>query len=218
MPVFYSIPLLYSGKFKKIKKSLRPFSQSCILAIKEENESILRMTQLAEWVQGVRKKDLHAMKHLYDAAAKSMLNLSYRITLNLEESQDIIQESFMTSFQSIHKLEQAENYFGWLKRIVINNSLKAKRKQQFYESLDELEIAEEVEESDYYGIPFPEIHKAITQLPDGCREIFTLYALEDYKHREIAEMLNISLSTSKSQYRYALKLMRSFLTPFRKEG
>lgn len=176
------------------------------------------MTQLAEWVQGVRKKDLHAMKQLYDAAAKSMLNLSYRITLNLEESQDIIQESFMTSFQSIQKLEQAENYFGWLKKIVINNSLKAKRKQAFYESLDEVEIAEEEVETDYYGIPFPEIQKAISQLPDGSREIFCLYAMEDYKHREIAEMLGVSISTSKSQYRYALKLMRSFLTPFRKES
>ncbi|MEL6254496.1 MAG: sigma-70 family RNA polymerase sigma factor [Bacteroidota bacterium] len=176
------------------------------------------MSQLAEWVQGVRKKDLHAMKQVYNAAAKGMLNLSYRITLNLEESQDIIQESFMTSFQSIHTLENAENYFGWLKRIVINNSLKAKRKQQFYESLDELEIAEEEMESDHYGVPFPEIQKAITQLPDGCREIFCLYAMEDYKHREIAEMLDVSISTSKSQYRYALKLMRSFLTPFRKES
>ena len=63
----------------------------------------------------------------------------------------------------------------------------------------------------YEEISFEKIKKAIQDLPDGSREIFSLYLLEGYKHREIAEVLNVSESTSKSQYRYALKLLRNKL-------
>jgi len=141
-----------------------------------------------------------------------MLNLSYRITQNKEDAQDIIQESYLRSFQQIHSLDQPRKYYGWLKRIVVNKSLQASQGRRHFEDLDQVEIQEEEDSNPWYqGIPFDKIKQAIDQLPEGCREIFTLYLLEEYKHREIAELLGIALSTSKSQYRYALKLMKEYL-------
>ena len=64
-------------------------------------------------------------------------------------------------------------------------------------------------------IPFDKIKSAIERLPEGCRQIFTLYLMEGYKHQEIAEVLGISVSTSKSQYRYALQLLKEKLSKFR---
>jgi len=155
-----------------------------------------------------KQKDQLAMKLLYEKAAKSMFNLSFRITNNVEDSKDVIQEAFLTSFNQLQKLAQPKKYFGWLKRIVINRSLKVAKSRVHYQELNQLPIVETTSESPYESFT-PEILKnAIQGLPNGCREIFTLFLLEDYKHKEIAELLEIKVSTSKSQYRYALKLLR----------
>lgn len=171
---------------------------------------------IAELVERVKQNDLLAMKVLYNEFAREMLSSSYRITQNTSDAEDIIQESFMTSFDKIHKLNDSRNYGAWLKRIVINNSLNLiKRQVRFEEAVSIPEIPEPEEENWYKNIPFDKIKKAINELPDGCRNIFSLYLLENYKHREIAELLNISVSTSKSQYRYALKLMKTALIKYR---
>ena len=152
------------------------------------------------------------MKVLYNQFAREMLTLSFRITQRMEDAEDIVQESFLTSFQQINKLKEPAHYRAWLKRIVVNNSIKQTRQKIHFTTIEDLE--EEVEEHDnnwYKAISFDKIKTAINTLPDGCRQIFTLYLLEDYKHREIAELLNIAVSTSKSQYRYALKLLKEEL-------
>ena len=116
----------------------------------------------------------------------------------------------------INKLKDPKSYGSWLKRIVINNSLQLVKKQIHFEDLTNLDIKEEATEENWYqDIPFNKIKQAILQLPNGCRQVFSLYLLENYKHKEIADLLNISVSTSKSQYRYALKLMRATLISYK---
>lgn len=156
------------------------------------------------------------MKLLYNSFCKAMLSLSYRITQNMEESEDILQEAFLRSFQQISQLSDAQKYPSWLKRITINLSINTIRKKRSFETLELMDkvAAEEVEDHWYQQIPFAVIQQAINELPNGCREIFTLYLLEEYKHREIAALLHISESTSKSQYRYGLKLMKQKLKHF----
>jgi len=155
------------------------------------------------------------MKALYNLTAKEMMASSLRITNRLVDSEDILQEAFMDSFQEIDQLKEDEKYIGWLKRMVINKSLKQLKKRSRLVAIKEIEhLPEEIETDNWYeGIPFQAIKAAIQELPDGCREIFSLHLLEGYKHREIATMLGIALSTSKSQYRYALRLLREKLIP-----
>lgn len=174
------------------------------------------LAYITDLVERVRQDDLLAMKVLYNEFAREMLTASQRITNNLSDAEDIIQESFMTSFDKIDKLQAPKNYGGWLKRIVINKSLSLVKKQVRFEEVDTLsEFVEEEEDNWYENIPFDKIKTAIEELPDGCRNVFSLYLLENYKHREIAELLDISISTSKSQYRYALKLMKATLIKYR---
>lgn len=162
-----------------------------------------------------KQKDQLAMKLLYEKAAKSMFNLSYRITNSVEDSKDVVQEAFITSFNQIQKLSEPKKYFGWLKRIVINGSIKVAKSRVYYQELDDLPIIDVIPESPYHNFPVEILKKAIQSLPNGCREILTLFLLEEYKHREIAELLEIKVSTSKSQYRYALKLLRSNLEKYK---
>jgi len=154
------------------------------------------------------------MQGLFNSFSKEMMATSQRITNSKVDTEDILQEAFLKSFQKIGQLKEDKLYGGWLKQIVINASLQLVKKRINYSTLEQApEIEAETSESNWYeGIPFDTIKQAIQNLPDGSRAIFSLHLLDGYKHKEIAEVLGVSISTSKSQYRYALKLLKEELT------
>lgn len=167
---------------------------------------------IAALVKRAKKKDLLAQRTLYELFAKEMLTVSVQLTNNQEEAKDILQEAFLTSFLKIKQLKEPTYYRAWLKKIVINASLKAVKARTRFEDVELLSNESiPVNEPDFFDIPIEKIQESIQKLPDGCRQIFTLYLLEEYKHKEIAALLDISVSTSKSQYQYALKLLRQTL-------
>ena len=154
-----------------------------------------------------------AVKRLYDTYANEMYSTSLRITNDKQGTEDIIQESFLKSISQLKTLTNTNNYQGWYRRIVINASLKfIKKKVSFVDVDDQNYKSDDDHQNWYMGISMALIRDAIQQLPDRSRTIFTLYALEDYKHKDIADELGISISTSKTQYRYARKLLKSHLT------
>jgi len=169
---------------------------------------------LEELIENIRKKDALAMRYLYDRYAKEMLSSSYRITNDLMQSEDIIQEAFLRSFQKIDQLSQPQNYRAWLKKMVINASLKELKNNFQTSPISVIEnVADDKDDKKpwYTAIKFEVIRQAIQNLPKGCRQIVSLYLFEDYKHREIAEQLGISVSTSKSQYAYGLAKLKDSL-------
>ena len=138
-----------------------------------------------------------------------MYNIAIRFVNNKMDAEDILQESFVTAFGKLNDLTNDIAFGSWLKRIVINNCLTQLRNNKF--EFDDIENYESVEMADNTGaeldIDPAIVHNAIKDLPDGGRTILVLHALEGYKHREIAEVLGISESTSKTQYRRALELL-----------
>ena len=142
-----------------------------------------------------------------------MLTVSYRITNDLQESEDILQESFLQSFSRIRQLQTPARYGSWLSRIVVNKSLKSRRKKLRFEVFDDHPESAVEREGDWYRqLPAAIVGQAIQELPEGARAVFTLFLMEGYKHQEVADALCINLSTSKSQYRYALKLLKKNLS------
>ncbi len=153
--------------------------------------------------------DIKAQFLLYKKYSKAMYNIAIRILNNKMDTEDILQESFITAFNRLKELKNEKALGNWLKRIVINNCISHVRKNRIvFEELEEYRIEDHDEQFDINDALDPTIvHKAIKELPDGCRTVLVLHALENYKHREIAEMLEISESTSKTQYRRALELL-----------
>ena len=151
------------------------------------------------------------MRQLYDHFIKEMLATSFRITNDWHRSEDILQDAFLTTFQKIHQLKDDGKYGSWLKRIVVNNSLQNTRRQMKFEPVETDHLMTSEASDNYDNISMEVFDEAIRSLPDGCRQVFCLYLVEGYKHREIGDLLHISESTSKSQYRYALKLLRQQL-------
>jgi RNA polymerase sigma factor (sigma-70 family) len=157
--------------------------------------------------------DMKAQYQLYQQYAKAMYNIAIRFLNNKMDAEDILQESFVTAFNKLDELQNRDHFGSWLKRIVINNCISLHRKRKIiFEVIDE-EQYDAPEESDT-GIPVIDpalVHHAIKELPPKGRTVLMLRALEGYTHREIAEMLDISVSTSKTQYSRALSLLNAKL-------
>jgi RNA polymerase sigma-70 factor (ECF subfamily) len=165
-------------------------------------------------IEKCRQNDRKAQFRVFQQYSTAMYNIAMRFLNNKMDAEDIIQESFVTAFLKINELKESSHFGGWLKRILINNCLSALRKKQyFFEDLktDVLSEENEDEENPVRNINPAVLHEAIKELPVGGRTILALYALEGYKHREIAKMLNVSESTSRTQYRRALGMLQKKL-------
>ena len=156
-------------------------------------------------IDGCKNGDQKAQFQIYKLYYKAMFNTSLRIVSDTMEAEDIMQEAFLSAFEKIETYSGTVSFGAWLKKIVINRSLDAvSRQKAIFEDIDthyELQ-----EESDSYtdntmGLEekMSEVKAAINNLPDGYRIILSLYLLEGYDHDEIAEILNITSSTSRSQ-------------------
>jgi RNA polymerase sigma-70 factor (ECF subfamily) len=167
-------------------------------------------------VKKAKRNDILAQRILYEIFSKDILLLCYRMTGNEEEAKDILQESFIIAFKRINRVKENSKFGAWLKQIAINNCLKYLKGKMYFERIDDnYEIVDNEEEDEWYKkVSFEQIMSEINLLADGCKQIFILYLLEDYKHKEIAAYLNISESTSKSQYQYALKLLQGRLRKY----
>ena len=172
----------------------------------------------AEIIEACKLGDRQAQFLLYQLYSKTMYNICSRMLGNRSLAEDALQEAFISAFSKLHTFEGRSTFGAWLKRIVINKCLSHLKKNPFrYSELNE-EITESIpleEQSDgrtyKEDIHAVEIHEAIKSLPEGCRVVFTLYLLEGYDHNEISEILNISVSTAKSQFHRAKKLLKSRL-------
>jgi RNA polymerase sigma factor (sigma-70 family) len=153
--------------------------------------------------------DAQAQFLLYKQYSKAMYNIAIRFLNNKMDAEDILQESFVTAFEKLNSLSDPGSFGSWLKRIVINNCItQIRRKNVEFADLEDNITEEFTDETDEdLNIDPALVHNAIKDLPDGGRTILVLHALEGYKHREIAEMLSVSESTSKSQYKRALELL-----------
>lgn len=149
-----------------------------------------------------KKGDREAQFRIYELYYKAMYNTSLRIVKNESEAEDLMQESFLSAFEKINTYSGTVSFGAWLRRIVVNRSLDSIKKQRLYfETLDEkLTLGLSDNSPAENEVDTKKIKKAIMDLPDGFRIVITLYLLEGYDHEEIGQILNISSSTSRSQY------------------
>ena len=151
---------------------------------------------------------------LYNRFSKRMFGICIRMTGSRQDAEDILQDSFVRAFRHINQLKHAGSFESWLRRIVINacilHARQAVRWQHITESIEEIP---EEETHPWGDIPAELIQEEINVLPEGCREIFNLYAIENLSHQEVARLLGISVSTSKSQYHRARQLLKERLQP-----
>jgi len=167
-------------------------------------------------IEGCIRGKRIAQNKLYNKYATVMLGICMRYAKSRDEAEDILQEGFIKVFLKIGDFRGEGSFEGWLKRIMVNTAIthnKQNLKHQFHSDIDEIEETLIVDQEDKPGdlgevkIPRSQLMGMIQNLPEGYRSVFNLYVFEQYTHKEIAEIMDISVNTSKSQLSKARKLL-----------
>lgn len=172
----------------------------------------------APLVERCRLGDRRAQAEIYKRYSKAMFNASLRITGDYAEAEDVLQESFLSAFRELHSYKGDSSFGSWLKRIVINKSINCLRNRR----LQLVPLGEQHDAAHDPDDPGPGaedirwradvLRRCVQDLPDGYRVVLNLYLLEGYDHAEIASILGITESTSKSQYSRARKKLLEMAT------
>lgn len=176
-------------------------------------ESYDTPTQLVEACKAGNRK---ACNELYNAYAKAMYNICFRMLGNAEEAKDLLQEGFIDAFRRIETFRYESSFGAWLKKIVINkciNTLDKKRIAWVEEEIPDTIAINDDENIDEEALQLSveKVKIAMNRLPEGARVIFSLYLIEGYDHTEISEILRISESTSKTQFMRARNMVKEML-------
>lgn len=168
----------------------------------------MRLNQL---IQRCKKQDIKAQEQLYRLYSRTLFAVSLKYSTSRQQAEDNLQDSFMMIFKKISQYKDSGSFEGWLKRIVINTALQKYRKQAVFELIREDQFKEPEIEIDEDSVSVDYLLSLIHQLPDRYRQVFNLYVLDGFSHREVAQMLNISQGTSKSNLARARIILKNKL-------
>ncbi len=165
-------------------------------------------------LSGCLKNDPVAQRELYNRYSPKMLSVCYRFAQSREDAEDMLQEGFIKVFTQIHTFQNKGAFEGWVRRIIVHTCINfLKKYKKFNESIDlvyanYLQVKEETVPSIMQA---KQVVECIRLLPVGYKTVLNLYAIEGYNHKEIAEMLDIEESTSRSQYTRAKTMLEGIL-------
>ncbi|EJL70500.1 RNA polymerase sigma factor [Chryseobacterium populi] len=158
-----------------------------------------------------KKHDRLAQKALYEAFSGRMLAIANSYTNNIYDAEDILSNAFLKCFTKLGDCKDWKSFPFWLRKIVVNDSISFIRRNKNILYVDAAEVAEEVSDEDFEEeLERIDLEDIFSQMPMGYKLIFNLYIFEEKKHQEIAEILNISEGTSKSQLSKAKKWLVEF--------
>jgi len=163
---------------------------------------------LDKLVIGCIKQERKAQHALYERLAPLMHSVCLRYVKDTAEAEDVLLKGFMKVFQNIKKFRQEGSFEGWVRRIIVNEALMyIRRNKTMYLEVD-IDEAQEAKSINVDHLQEQDLMRLVQSLPLGYSTVFNLYVIEGYAHQEIAEMLNISEGTSKSQLSRAKHLLR----------
>ncbi|RQO31634.1 RNA polymerase subunit sigma-24 [Taibaiella sp. KBW10] len=156
-----------------------------------------------------------AQRAVYDYLAPKLYSTCKRYLKQNEEIEDVLSEAFVTIFTKMHTLKAVEALVSWARKIAVNQCLQLLRKQvNFNLSLDDIKQEPAYDRSAHHEVEHKDLLQLLQFLPDGCRSIFNLFAIEGYAHKEIASMLDISEGTSKSQLNVAKNKLQHLVNAY----
>ena len=158
-----------------------------------------------------------AQQQIYSRFSSKMLSVCRQYIKDIQLAEDVMITAFMKVFTNLSKFENKGSFEGWIRRIMVNECisyLRVQKKVKFTE--DEIYVEESFNAIDIQ-LSIDQIQFLIDALPDGYKMVFNLYAIEGYKHNEIAKMLGINEGTSKSQLSHARKMLQTQINTLKKQ-
>lgn len=162
-----------------------------------------------------KKGEGKAQRELYDLYKARLMGLCRRYTRTREEAEDVLQESFIKIFTRFQQVSSPDKIEAWVKSVAVRTAIdhynKFKKEKDLYQPEEAAAMNVEAVSVDHISDEY--LVTLINQLPDKCRMVFNLFEVEGYSHTEIAAMMDITESTSRSQLHYAKTLLKEKLTP-----
>ena len=158
-----------------------------------------------------------AQQQIYSQFSSKMLSVCRQYIKDIQLAEDVMITAFMKVFTSLNKFENKGSFEGWIRRIMVNECISYLRVQKKVKFVEDEIYAEESFNATDSQFSIDQIQFLIDALPDGYKMIFSLYAIEGYKHNEIAKMLGISEGTSKSQLSHARKMLQTQIIILKKQ-
>jgi len=177
------------------------------------HKPIISRLDIEKIIKGCSKNNPRAQEELYLLYKDTLFSLSLKYCRNEDEAEDNLHNAFIEIFTNIGNYKSSGSFEGWMKRITINKAIDSYRKSiQLVPVKDNLPDDTDVSEEEMDHLPADYILALVQQLPDQYRTVFSLYELDDYSHKEIAQMLQISESTSKSNLHRAKAMLKEKIT------
>jgi RNA polymerase sigma-70 factor (ECF subfamily) len=165
-------------------------------------------------IKGCLKNEATAQRELYNTYSPKMLSVCYRYAINREDAEDMLQEGFVRVYLQLHSFENRGSLEGWIRRVIVHTCINIlKKNKKFNDSVD-LIYANKIhirEESIPAIVQAKQIVECIRLLPMGYRTVLNLFAIEGYSHKEVALLLDIEESTSRSQFTRAKTMLEDIL-------
>ena len=170
---------------------------------------------LNQLIENCKINDTKAQGELYKLFSSKLFSICLKYSRNYAEAEDNLQDAFLTIFNKIEQYKHKGSFEGWLKRITVNTVLQRYRNEKVFDIVNESTIEDiEVEvEEESYSIDF--LLQIIQELPDRYRLVFNLYVLDGYSHKDIADMLEINVGTSKSNLARARQILKQNIEDYK---
>ena len=169
-------------------------------------------TRETEWIEGAKRGERRSQKAIYDLLSAKMFAVSLRYMGDRDAAEDILQDGFVTLFSKLDSYSGEGSFEGWARKIFVNTALMSLRKKDVLKMSEDVSVAWNVTSDDPTAIQrigYNDLLKMIAALPPGFRTVFNMYVIEGYSHKEIAETLDISETTSRSQLQRARTLLQT---------
>lgn len=162
------------------------------------------MFNLEQVIEGCIKNKRKAQIELYTHYAPMLMAVCLRYVADKSEAEDILQDSFFKILKNIKEYKGKGHFENWMKKIVVNTAITnfhREKKHYYHEEIETVKDVDlQIKITPHHELEVKELYELLKTMPEGYRIIFNLYAIEGFKHKEIAEKLNIDESTSKTQY------------------
>lgn len=163
---------------------------------------------LEELILNCKNQDVKAQEELYKNFSSTLFSVCLKYSPSYHEAEDNLQDAFITIFNRIEQFKGKGSFEGWMKRVTVNTVLQKYRKQRVFNLSNEEQLEEAEIEIEDNAVPLDFLLKIVQELPDRYRLVFTMYVLDDYAHKEISEIVGISVGTSKSNLARARGILK----------
>ena len=174
---------------------------------------VIKISNDSQLIKQSLQNNRQAQKLLYEKFSPKMLSLCAYYIKDLQQSEEVMLNGFLKVFTKLKQYSNKGSFEGWIRKIMVFECISYLRKKNQLVFTDNIEIFEPIIENEVeLGIAVEDLHNYIDALPEGCKVIFNMYVIEGYKHAEIAEILNVSIGTTKTQLYRARKALQEMIS------